>query len=79
MCVSVVEVSGQACLWCLKPPGLGGSGFGDGVVFWFCFGQGVNKSGEEALVTYRHVDNISGSGDQSAKPNSTHTYLLTLQ
>lgn len=66
-------------LWCMKPLGLGGSGLGEGVVFWFGFGQGVNKSGEEALVTYRPVDNISGSGDLSAKPNSSSdTHILTL-
>lgn len=82
-CVSVVEVSGQACLWCLKPLGLGGSGLWDGVVFWFGFGQGVNKSGEEALVMYRPADNISGSRDLSAKPNAfcdlglTHAQILT--
>lgn len=40
----------------------------DGVVFWFGFGQGVNKSGVEALVTSRPVDNISGSGYLTAKP-----------
>lgn len=39
-----------SALWGLKPYGLGGSGHGDGVVFWFRFGQGVNKSGEEAMV-----------------------------
>lgn len=69
-----------SALWCLKPLGLGGSELGDRVVFWFGFGQGVNKSGEEALVTYRPADNISGSGDLSAKPNSscdTHTHTLT--
>lgn len=76
--VSVVEVSGQArlCPVAFEAAGSGGSGLRDGVVFWFSFGQGVNKSGEEALVTYRPADNISGSEDLSAKPNTscdTHT------
>lgn len=58
--------------------GSGGSELGDRVVFWFGFGQGVNMSGEEALVTYRPADNISGSGDLSAKPNSSwETHILT--
>lgn len=60
-----------SALWDLKLVGLGGSGLGDGVVFWFGFGQSVNKSGEEALGTYKPADNISGSGDISAKPNSS--------
>lgn len=56
--------------WCLKLLGLGVSGLGDRVLCWFDFGQGVNKSGEEALVTHRPADNISGSRDLSAKPDS---------
>lgn len=79
MCVSVVKFSGQVCLytlWCLKLRGLLGLGFGDRVLCWFDFGQGVNKYGEEALVTYRPTDNISGSRDLSAKPGcDIHTTL----
>lgn len=68
-----------SALWCLRPPGPGGSALTSRVVFWFGFGQGVNKPGEEAPVTYRPADNIRGSGDLSAKPSSscdtlTHTY-----
>lgn len=55
---------------------------GDWVECWFGVGWGVNKSGGEALVGYKPADNISGSGDPSAKPNSCtaplnvpHTYL----
>lgn len=55
-----------------------GFGFGDRVLCWSDFGQGVNKYGEEALVTYRPTDNISGSRDLSAKPGcDIHTFTLT--
>ena len=84
MCVLVCQwwrlaVRTVSALWCSKPPGLGGSGLGDRVVFWFDFGQGVNKSGEEALVTYRPADNISGSGDLccQAKLFLRHTHTHT--
>lgn len=57
-------------LWHSNKSGLGASWLWDEVVFWFGFGQGVNKSGEEALVTHKPTDNISGSRDLSAKPKT---------
>lgn len=38
-------------LLCFKLRDGGGSWFGDRVLYWFDFGQGVNKSDEETLVT----------------------------
>ena len=46
------------------------SGLEERVLCWLDFGQGVNNSGEEASVTYRPADNISGSRVLSAKPDS---------
>lgn len=87
MCVLVCQwwrlaVRTVSALWCFEAAGSwGGSGLGDRVVFWFDFGQGVNKSGEEALVTYRPADNISGSGDLCCQAKlflrHTHTLMLT--
>lgn len=37
------------------------------VVFWFHFGQGVNKSGGEALVAERPADATGGSGDPACQ------------
>lgn len=80
LCVSTaVEVSGQACLYSLVYEAAGsvgvggggeGSGLGERVLCWLDFGRGVNKSGEEASVTYRPADNISGSTVLPAKPDS---------
>lgn len=84
MCANVVcqqwrlAVRPVSALWGLKPYGLGGSGHGDGVVFWFRFGQGVNKSGEEAMVlTSLQTILVVQETCLSAKPNSCNTHTLS--
>lgn len=69
-----------SALWGLKPYGLGGSGHGDGVVFWFGFGQGVNKSGEEAMVlTSLQTILVVQETCLPSQTRATHTLSHTLR